>query len=323
VYEDDALVNDLTRLIRGNCGIMFHHFHGKTHPKAQGSISCEVFEELIINIGLERIVSAKFFTESILNNSLPENSVCLTFDDNLKCQFDIALPVLKKFGITALWNINTASLTDRLDPMEIYRHYRSNGFPNLDEFYDCFLNHLKNKELSNKLEIHLSNFNPKKYLSEHSVYSDNDRIFRFVRDHVLTSSEYCNAMDELIYEDKNYNVSNVAKKLWMKDDDIQHLIDQGHLIGLHTHNHPTKIELLSEKEQRSEYTTNKNVIQNRFGLSCIAMSHPSGSYNAFTLKLIKSLGVKVGFRADPHKQKYSLLELPRYDHAEILSFKDP
>ena len=98
-------MNDLTRFIRGNCGIMFHHFHGKTHPKAQGSISCEEFEELIIKIGLDRVVSAKFFTESILNNSLPKNSVCLTFDDNLKCQFDIALPVLKIKCRTGIWKI--------------------------------------------------------------------------------------------------------------------------------------------------------------------------------------------------------------------------
>ncbi len=48
------------------------------------------------------------------------------------------------------------------------------------------------------------------------------------------------------------------------------------------------------------------------------MSHPSGNYNDDTLKILKKLGIKCGFRSSlvPPYIKSSL-EIPREDHANI------
>ena len=56
------------------------------------------------------------------------------------------------------------------------------------------------------------------------------------------------------------------------------------------------------------------------------MSHPCGSYNEYTLKVLKDLGIEIGFKQimDIESDKGMLkinnspLEIARQDHAEII-----
>ena len=78
-------------------GIMFHHFHdNEIHKKGQGSIDKNDFYKMINFIGRNNILDADVFVEKFKNDKLKETNVCLTFDDGLKCQYDVAFPVLKK-----------------------------------------------------------------------------------------------------------------------------------------------------------------------------------------------------------------------------------
>ena len=48
------------------------------------------------------------------------------------------------------------------------------------------------------------------------------------------------------------------------------------------------------------------------------MSHPCGNYNQDTLKVLKDMGIKVGFLSSMADTKInSLLELPREDQANV------
>ena len=77
-------------------GIMFHHFHDDgIHTKGQGSIDKDDFNKMINFIGRNNILDANVFFEKFKNNKLKNHEVCLTFDDAIKCQIDIALPVLE------------------------------------------------------------------------------------------------------------------------------------------------------------------------------------------------------------------------------------
>ena len=50
------------------------------------------------------------------------------------------------------------------------------------------------------------------------------------------------------------------------------------------------------------------------------MSHPCGNYNDDTLKILKKLGINVGFRSSlvPSNIR-SALEIPREDHSNIIN----
>ena len=85
-------------------GIMFHHFHDDgIHTKVQGSISKDDFYKLINFIGRKNICDADVFFEKFKENKLKENEVCLTFDDAIKCQIDVALPVLEDLKIKSFF----------------------------------------------------------------------------------------------------------------------------------------------------------------------------------------------------------------------------
>ena len=86
-------------------GIMFHHFHGKNNPVVQGSIGKETLSEIIEFIGTENILNANEWAIKFQNHSIKSNHVCLTFDDALKSQVDVALPVLRSYGLTGFFFI--------------------------------------------------------------------------------------------------------------------------------------------------------------------------------------------------------------------------
>src|SRR5262245_4287525 len=127
-------------------GVMFHHFHDSIHPAGQGSISAEQLTGIIESIGPERIIPARDFLLCARNKALGQGAVCLTFDDNLRCQYDVARPVLDHYGLTAFWFVYTSVLQGNIEPLEVYRHFRMTQFASVDAFYEAFFDTLRQSE---------------------------------------------------------------------------------------------------------------------------------------------------------------------------------
>ena len=82
-------------------GIMFHHFHdNKMYPNSPGSLDKNQLRKIIKFIGKDNIIEPLEFIEKLKNDKL-NSEICLTFDDALKCQFDIAQPILEEFKLKA------------------------------------------------------------------------------------------------------------------------------------------------------------------------------------------------------------------------------
>ena len=307
-------------------GIMFHHFHDDgIHSKSQGSISKDDFYNIIKFIGRKNILNADDFFFRSQNNELKENNVCLTFDDGIKCQIDIALPVLEDLKIKGFFFLYSSLLSDKPDLLELHRYFRINYFKNLDEFYDRFF-----KVLDMQLDkFFISNDKTiKNMMAKYSFYSINDAKFRVVRNELLSKKEYDNTM-LLMFKEKKFIPEKYYKDLFFKKNDLIQLHSLGHLIGLHSHNHPTIIEKLSYEKQKEEYQKNLDIFSEilKIKKSDIKfMSHPCGSYNSDTLKVLKNLGIELGFKQimkiesnkGMKKINNSSLEIARQDHAEII-----
>ena len=120
-------------------GIMFHHFHDeKKHLKTQGSITAKKFEEIIEFIDPKNIVNPDEFKSLVINKKTNRKKVCFTFDDAIKCQFDIARPVMKKYNIKGFFFIYTTIFEGKPDLLEIYRYFRVNFFKSINYFYHEF-----------------------------------------------------------------------------------------------------------------------------------------------------------------------------------------
>ena len=134
-------------------GIMFHHFHDNAiHTKVQGSIDKNDFFKMINFIGRKNILDADVFYEKFKNNKLKNNEVCLTFDDAIKCQIDIALPILEELKIKSFFFVYTSMFDGKPDNLEIFRYFRMNYFITVDEFYNEFYEFLK-LPIEQQLEI--------------------------------------------------------------------------------------------------------------------------------------------------------------------------
>ena len=306
-------------------GIIFHHFHDDgIHTKGQGSIDKDDFYKMINFIGRNNILDADEFFEKFKNNKLKNNEVCLTFDDGIKCQIDIALPVLEELKIKSFFFAYTSMFQGKPDNLEFFRYFRMNYFKSVDEFYDSFYEVL-DKDLKSFFEKNSNIINDTKI--KYPFQSISDIKFRLVRDNFLTKSQYEEIMF-LMFKEKQFNHNDFSKKLFFQKSDLQTLDNLGHLVGLHSHNHPTLLEKLSHDEQKSEYEnclSSISDILNKPKNEIKSMSHPCGSYNEHTLQILKELGIELGFKSimnyEPEKGmtkvNNSFLEIARQDHAEI------
>ena len=165
-------------------GIMFHHFHGDSHQKTQGSISANQLHKIIFFLKKNyNLVNANEFLHKFINKKIKKNDVCLTFDDSLKSQADIALPVLNKEKVQAFFFLYTNIFETKSNKLEVFRDFRTTRYKNINFFYKDFFLSFK-KRYPNKYDV-FKKARVKKYLAQYAFYSLKDRQFRFCRDKIF------------------------------------------------------------------------------------------------------------------------------------------
>ena len=316
-----CLINNVESgdLMKSAFGIMFHHFHGENHPAGQGSISADDLDQMIAWLKRDyEILDIEEFFQKALAGKLTTKETCLTLDDSLLCQYEIALPVIESHGLTALFNVYSSAFSGEPDPLEVYRYFRSVSYENFNEFFDDFFTIYKERFSSDYVKG-MSRFSRERDIYDgFPFYTENDKIFRFFRDKILGPSNYNLIMIDLMNQ-KMFDTSEVPTKVFMTVSQLEQLNRKGHTLGLHSDTHPTQIQSLSKEAQVREYTTNYDFLENITGTGATIVAHPCGQYSETTLEILHQLEVGVGFRSSlniPFAK--SLLEIPREDHSNIL-----
>jgi peptidoglycan/xylan/chitin deacetylase (PgdA/CDA1 family) len=298
-------------------GLMLHHFSGGRHPKGQGAITADQFATMINYLGPSNFLQPEDWIAKSVSGRLSETDLCITFDDSLLCQYEIAKPVLDALGLKAFWLVYSSVFQGKVERLELYRHYRTVQFQEVDEFYRRFFDAVSESEYGASFVETLATIDIEGYLPQFSFYSREDRLFRYVRDKLLGQQAYYQMMDALIAGDPSYSPSEAAKSLWMQDEDLRRLTDEGHIVGLHSYSHPTEMSQLPRDMQLDEYAKNAEHLTSVIGAPPRAMSHPCGSYNADTLSILAGLGIEIGFVASLNAGNGSLLEQRRNDHSHV------
>ena len=306
---------------------MFHHFHdNKIHLPGQGSISKDDFYKIINFIGKNNILNAEDFFHRYKEKKLSKTNVCLTFDDSLKCQYDVAVPILEEMNIKAFFFVYTSIFTANPGMLEIYRYFRMNFYNTVNNFYDDFFKVFNKHHNQNLEKIYKEHKNQiEKVKKDYLYYSYNDIKFRLVRDTILTKDEYSQIMIKM-FEKKNFDYNSIIKNLFLSKNDIKQLRQSGHIIGLHSHSHPYKLENLNYEKQFDEYNKNLNMLSGILNNKekIISMCHPCGSYNNNTFDILKKLGIEIGFRNNinfttkMNRINNSKFEIARQNHSHII-----
>lgn len=298
-------------------GVMFHHFHGGNHHPSPGSIDSTTLERLLDRIAATKtILSANEFCEKARTGVLLPTDTCLTFDDALKCQSEIAAQVLGARNLTGFFFVYSTAFAIGGAELEVFRDFRSRCYESTDSFLEDLLTVLV--EVHPTLEKELDVRFPSDYLARYSFYSTSDRRLRFLRDEMLTPDEYSSAMHGLMTR-HGVDAEESRKRLVMDTADLQLLASNGHQIGLHSHTHNTRIDLLDEHEASQEYENNFEFIRNVTGAAPVSMSHPLGRHSPNTLAALRNLDIFVGFIDSPTPNSLNEpLCIPRHDHSDLV-----
>lgn len=299
-------------------GIMMHHFHGKNHPASNGSISDNDLDQMLTWLKKKfNILNIVEFYQKALKGKLAPNDTCLTFDDSLLCQYEIALPLIESHDLTALFNVYSSAFSGKPDPLEIHRYFRNISYKNFDDFFNDFIVMFKEEFSSECTEAILRFSKEREIYDGYPFYTDNEKVFRFCRDKILGPFKYNLVMTNLINE-KKFDISEVPTKVFMTLPQLVQLNQKGHALGLHSDTHPTQFHLLPQEEQVKEYTVNYDFLKNITDTGAKMMAHPCGQYSATTLEILNQMELRVGFRDNYTPYTKSLLEIPREDHSNIM-----
>lgn len=299
-------------------GLMFHHFHGGLHkPDTANSLSEHQFEKILNYIGVKNILSPDQWIAAAKNGELNPSHRCLTFDDGLKNQFDIALPVLQKYKLKGFWFIYSAQYEGKYPRLDIFRRFRYHHYDDIEDYYKDFFSQsgITISKENSKYEDWKNNFS-----LIASFYSENDLKYRYARDVLLGPTKYYSTVEKII-KSRNLSLVDLTSELWLTESNLQFLSKEGHTLGMHSYDHPTNLKKLNEYEQKNQYMQNMIFIK-KFTSNPISMSHPCNSYSELTLKILSKMGVKVGFRANMNRKNifdsYKNLQFQREDAANIL-----
>jgi peptidoglycan/xylan/chitin deacetylase (PgdA/CDA1 family) len=275
-------------------GLMFHRFHQSgSAPQGQGSHTASEFKAILEHAGVDRILSPAEWLERTKGDRLVDGDLCITFDDGLRSQYEVALPVLDELGLKAFWFIFSSAVKGQPDRNELYNGFATSMFVTFDEFVEAFLSFTSAGPERFTTDAFRSF--EKELRARAPFYSDRDIEFRYVRNN-MSRQAYETSMDAFI-EAAGVHVEDLAAGRWMHEDHLVDLHRAGHAIGLHSYDHPFELGKLPIAEQHEQYARNKSHLHSVTGKPPVSMSHPMNSYSGDTLALLKDLGIMCGFRA--------------------------
>lgn len=97
-------------------------------------------------------------------------------------------------------------------------------------------------------------------------------------------------------KEKNVKVVFFITKMFFDSspNTVQRMIDEGHIIGNHTVNHPD-MTTLSEDRMKEEITTLTDAMRDKFGYEMKLFRFPEGRFSHRTLAMVENLGMKAVF----------------------------
>ena len=120
------------------------------------------------------------------------------------------------------------------------------------------------------------------------------------------------------------SIKQLSKGLWITEAKLNKISKSGHLLWLHGYNHPFNFGYLSYDIQKDELNKNYQHLIRVSKIKPEIIAYPSNSYNHNTIKILKKMNIKYGFRSDYRNNsifniKEKNYEIPRVDHSLIIN----
>jgi peptidoglycan/xylan/chitin deacetylase (PgdA/CDA1 family) len=118
-----------------------------------------------------------------------------------------------------------------------------------------------------------------------------------------------------------FDADGARQALWMDMDHLRSLHNEGHVLGLHSHTHPTRVTALPRERQIWELETNTAWLRQATGTTPDCMAYPCGDYDEGLLSILHDQGIRLGFQSKLTDTD-GLMEIPRLDHAIAMTINE-
>lgn len=210
-----------------------------------------------------------------------ENYILITFDDGLKEQYELALPILKKLAIPALFFINSMNYLDKKVSLVHKIHF-------IRSVVDTASLHVSLKSFTNTS------------LSKEQVQSAK-RFYRFDETESAEFKYFLNVVLDYETQEKfidqlflsHFDEEIVLQDLYMNTDQVRELINLGY-IGSHTHSH-LPLGRYDYDTIKRELIISKKYLEKGSDKTIDFVSYPYGTAETVT-KLVATTAREVGYR---------------------------
>ena len=261
-------------------GVMLHYAHGNGHPPTQGSLSADDLRRLLDVYAYRLRTAAEWL--AVARNTALTVQVCVTIDDGLREALDVFLPVLEERRLTACWNVYTQPLVGVPHSLERYRWIRNHALGDVEGFYRAW-GLTVNLDMLRRLATD--------YRKDYAYLTEDDRLFRYWRDCHVSEFTYRTIMEGL----GGRRVDQLGLDHWLSANDLRALRAGGHVIGLHTHTHPTVMSDLSCEQQATEWATSKYILESILGEPVTTAAWPCGNVTGAGVAWMKAHGITLAW----------------------------
>lgn len=203
-----------------------------------------------------------------------EPSVLITFDDGYSDNYDIGLPILTKYGVTATFFIPTSYIDRPRLPWWDRISYIIKSTRRKQIVLDF------EPTLHINLETNSLDFVCAQVLSYYKTFPKTDPE-EFLK-HLEDRAEVC------------VDVDGLGNKLFMSWDQVAKMAAAGMGIGSHAHSHEILAQM-SDLDELQELALSKNILENRLGFTINALSYPVGKRNVSFTERTKRNAAAAGY----------------------------
>lgn len=248
-----------------------------------------------------------------------KNRMCaLTLDDGTKDNYEIAIPILKRYQAVATFFIITG-VFDAIMPYTHKIHILLSRF-DIGELIDSFNNFL----IRNYPDMIEKFFIPKdKRLAntKRHDYGGDFRIDNFKEKITSAPKDLRNDFIADFFDKTGLSEKEMIKEFFMNENEVKDLHKQGFLIGQHTHSH-NAVDTLRPEEMQKELNSSQKWFERVINKNPDFFSYPYGRSCELAIKILKdnNINYAVTIERRPVLSGDNPLKIPRYDTNDIRDF---
>ena len=237
--------------------------------------------------------------DNVLNNDLTafNKGFIITFDDGFKNNCTLAMPILKKYGLQGCFFVTTGLIgknemlwTEKITYL-LFNTQKSKVKVKLAHWHT--------------LDLHSSGAREKVswLILDYLKASNKNKITSTIKQLQLQ-------LDDVQEPDENLKGERYTFMDW---DDVKKLVENGQIVGSHTHNHEI-VSTLNPEQSKDEIEKSRCLLSERIDIACKYFSYPNGArgdFNETHKKQLKDAGYAGAFSQIPG------LNLPNTDPYEL------